>query len=221
MDSGQAYLILNLKPNATHDEIKQAYRKLALESHPDRNDSEQDGIKFKLITEAYNTLKINKSASKSSQKNNANPRNEQNRQSTNWSARSKGKIPEQDWSKFTQETEQADPNFWQEYVNEFWKGYESKKSKQTKDPFDFEITQDKEPKLFSSVDHSLCIGCCSCEIIAPKVFHIDKKSKMNPKSNVINQNGASSEKILDAAKTCPTKAIHVEERDSKKRLYPY
>ncbi|MFM7796026.1 MAG: DnaJ domain-containing protein [Candidatus Nitrosotenuis sp.] len=220
MDSGQAYLILNLKPNASNNEIKQAYRKLALESHPDRNDSEQDGKKFKLITEAYNTLKGNKSTTKSAQKNNTNSKNDQNTQ-TNWGARSKGKVPEQDWSKFTEETEQADPNFWQEYVNEFWKGYESKKSKQSKDPFDFEITQEKKPNLFSSVDHSLCIGCCSCEIIAPEVFHIDKKTKMNPKSNVIKQNGASSEKIMDAAKTCPTKAIYVEDVNSKKRLYPY
>ena len=121
MDSGQAYLILNLKPNASNNEIKQAYRKLALESHPDRNDSEQDGKKFKLITEAYNTLKGNKSTTKSAQKNNTNSKNDQNTQ-TNWGARSKGKVPEQDWSKFTEETEQADPNFWQEYVNEFWKG---------------------------------------------------------------------------------------------------
>jgi ferredoxin len=44
---------------------------------------------------------------------------------------------------------------------------------------------------------------------------------MNPKSNVINQSGASAEKIMDAAQTCPTKAIRVEERDTGKKLYPY
>ena len=44
---------------------------------------------------------------------------------------------------------------------------------------------------------------------------------MNPKSNVVNQNGASMEKIIDAAQTCPTKAIKVEERESGKRLFPY
>jgi ferredoxin len=44
---------------------------------------------------------------------------------------------------------------------------------------------------------------------------------MNPKSNVINPRGAKSDKIMDAAQTCPTKAIRVEERDTKRRLYPY
>jgi hypothetical protein len=38
-------------------EIKIAYRKLALRYHPDKSASKQDGEKFKLITEAYQMLK--------------------------------------------------------------------------------------------------------------------------------------------------------------------
>ncbi|MDE1829098.1 MAG: DnaJ domain-containing protein [Thaumarchaeota archaeon] len=38
-------------------EIKTAYRRLALRYHPDKNMSKQDGEKFKLITEAYRVLR--------------------------------------------------------------------------------------------------------------------------------------------------------------------
>jgi ferredoxin len=219
LDNSQAYLVLNVGSNATHNEIKQAYRKLVLESHPDRNDSEQDGKKFKLITEAYQILKKNNKTHNTNNQKKYSPKTEQEKSGTGWSSQHRDKTPEGDWSRYTKRTEYADPQFWQEFVSEFWKNYEAKKSSQTKNPYDFEIIQEKTPNVKASVDHSLCIGCCSCEIIAPQVFHINKKSKMNPKSNVINQNGANVDKIIDAAQTCPTKAIRVEE--SGKRLYPY
>jgi len=44
---------------------------------------------------------------------------------------------------------------------------------------------------------------------------------MNPKSNVIKQNAASKEKIMNAAQTCPTKAIRVEDKETNSRLYPH
>ena len=71
------------------------------------------------------------------------------------------------------------------------------------------------------VDESLCIGCCSCETIAPNVFLINKNSRMNPKSSVINQMGAGINKIMNAAETCPTKAILVENKDTQEKLYPF
>ena len=80
---------------------------------------------------------------------------------------------------------------------------------------------DQQPDLQVSVDKSLCIGCCSCEIIAPTVFEIDKHSQTNPKSKVINQKGAGVNKIMNAAETCPTKAIRVENIRTKEKLFPY
>jgi len=133
-----------------------------------------------------------------------------------------------------------DENFWRQYEKSFWEDYEVSKKKSDKRNFEnpfWDVKQknvNPEPKknhqnnqskafdhnLSVDVDESLCIGCCSCETIAPKVFAVDKLKMINPKSHVHNQYGASYEKIMDAAETCPTKAIQVGERKSGKKIFP-
>ena len=50
------YGILGVSKNATEQEIKRAYRKLARELHPDVNPSEDAQQKFSEVTTAYEVL---------------------------------------------------------------------------------------------------------------------------------------------------------------------
>ena len=50
------YDILNISQNSTKDDIKKAYKKLALQYHPDRNRDPNATETFKKISEAYQIL---------------------------------------------------------------------------------------------------------------------------------------------------------------------
>lgn len=53
---GEYFNILGLPENASKAQVKRAYRKLALEYHPDRNSSPDAHERFLQITEAYEML---------------------------------------------------------------------------------------------------------------------------------------------------------------------
>jgi ferredoxin len=67
-----------------------------------------------------------------------------------------------------------------------------------------------------SVDRTKCEGYAKCIQAAPKVFKLDAKMI----AEVIDPKGDADEKILLAAKICPTKAITVEEEGTGKKLFP-
>tara|TARA_Y100000389_G_C17463892_1_gene523896 strand:+ start:979 stop:1440 length:462 start_codon:yes stop_codon:yes gene_type:complete len=52
------YKILELEPNARKEDIKRAYKKLAMKYHPDKNQDDKESAenKFKEISEAYEIL---------------------------------------------------------------------------------------------------------------------------------------------------------------------
>ncbi|QDI89535.1 molecular chaperone DnaJ [Candidatus Nitrosopumilus sp. SW] len=219
MNTYQALKVLDIDSNSSQEEIKSAFRKKALEHHPDKNKNKNEDLEFKKITEAYEFLKKNHH-----QRNDVyhEPQPKSNFKRKPWGAPEDESIPEQDWGKYTKEFEEGDPDFWKEYEKNFWEEYNARVRPDGRNG-EYEKAKEpkKQPNLFVDVDKSLCIGCCSCEIIAPDVFEINKEKMMNPKSSVINQKGAGVNKIMDAAMTCPTKAIIVEDTDTKERMYPY
>lgn len=50
------YEVLDVPPDASQDEIKEAYRKRAFETHPDRRGDEEAHDEFVLVRAAYDTL---------------------------------------------------------------------------------------------------------------------------------------------------------------------
>lgn len=220
MDVAGAYQTLNLDQDASMDQVKVSYRRLALELHPDKNKG--DDARFKRVTEAYHIIKDQKpGAKKISGRDHGSG---QKRNGSMWGAppgpRGKGAPPEEDWSRYTKEFEE-DASFWKEYERNFWQMYNDNINADGKNG-EYEKTEEPpdQPNLDVRVDPTLCIGCCSCEIIAPEVFWINKNTKMNPKSRVHNMRGAGINKIMNAAQTCPTKAIFVDDIDSGQRLHP-
>lgn len=67
-----------------------------------------------------------------------------------------------------------------------------------------------------SVDRTKCEGYAKCIQASPKVFKLDAKMI----AEVIDAGADSDEKILLAARICPTKAITLEEEGTGKKLFP-
>ena len=210
---------------ASIKEVKSAYRKLALQFHPDKNNLDNESTKFKMIIEAYQLLRSNYKNSIGTHYSEKHDNTENKKRSNfnsryySWGARKTDRTSSEDWTRYTKYAENEYQDFWAHYERTFWEYYEKTKSHTRYETETIQI--EKDIPVTVNVDPSRCIACCSCETIAPTVFRVEKNVKVNPKSKVINEQGARSEKILDAAQTCPTKAISVLEKESCRLLYPW
>jgi len=60
---GNLFLVLGLNETCTNDEVKAAYFKLAKQWHPDVNSDPMATARFRAISDAYETLKTDRSRS--------------------------------------------------------------------------------------------------------------------------------------------------------------
>ncbi len=219
MDSDYDYYkILGILKQASYKEVKIAYRRLARKYHPDRNPDVSDDI-MKSINIAFEVLsdpdkrrqydeKIFDNVLENNGKINNRYSNDNNADRRNYQSEDERNAP----SSFNYTT----INHYANYYSTDDENFTSQKAKITT-PNTLDISEGRYQII---VEPSLCLAFGSCETLAPKVFVVEKDKPINPKAVVISETGAEFETILDAAKTCPTKAIIIIDRYSGERIYP-
>ena len=67
MNAKHANQVLMVESDATFDDVRYAYRKLALELHPDKNNKEKNGEKFNIVgSKEIDNLELAKTIAKNS-----------------------------------------------------------------------------------------------------------------------------------------------------------
>ncbi|MGN6348454.1 MAG: DnaJ domain-containing protein [Candidatus Nitrosocosmicus sp.] len=217
------YKTLDILKNANNKEIKIAYRRLARKYHPDRNSKVSDEI-MKNINIAFEVLsdpEKRKQYDETNFKKNIEDNNDY--QINKYNNKEKSYNINNNYQSMYEENN----SYSSDYANMHNYDYTSYEAvaeyKSNVNLKENETVQDLDiPKSQYEiiVEPSLCLAFGSCETLAPKVFVVEKNKRINPKAIVKSETGADFETILDAAKTCPTKAIIIIDRYSGKRIYP-
>jgi len=196
------YAILRVPQYAKYREIKAAYRRLALKYHPDRNSSPVSENSIKIINAAFEVL-----SDKDKRK------------------RYDEKLVNSFSSHATSNTAYSDldhNNSHDNYDNTYLRkgkrnGVDVKSEGGSSIRKNFGKTKGR---YHITIEPSLCMAFGSCETLAPNVFEVDKNKIFNPKATVKSETGDDFESILDAAETCPTKAIIIRDRYTGTQIYP-
>jgi curved DNA-binding protein CbpA len=191
LDSNGYYAILGVPENAKYREIRAAYRRLAREYHPDRNNSDLSQSIIRKINAAFEVLSDREKRRQYDETGLANflP-NEDEVQNTTNETNTNTKIN----------------------INDL---LNPKLQSQTTNSLDI-----PKGRFHITVEPSLCMAFGSCERLAPRVFVVEKDKLINPKATIVSETGANFNTILAAAETCPTKAIVIIDRYTGKQIYP-
>ncbi len=204
MDSSGYYAILGVSEQATYPELKRAYRRLARKYHPDRNRSSQAETMIKKINAAFEVL---------SDKDKRDEYDKGDLFKPVSNGRSHYSVDE---------GMEENHDYNQEHSNKF-NQYRPRQEHTTKAP-EIHVTASgldlPKGRFQITVEPSLCLAFGSCEILAPKVFVVEKNKRINPKARIESEIGAKFESILAAAQTCPTKAIKIVDRYTGEQIYP-
>lgn len=230
MDSNDYYKTLGVLEQASHKEIKSAFRRLARKYHPDRNSHVSDdimkniNIAFEVLSDpekrnqydksTFDNIVTNKDVTNEQyeDKNNVDNRSNNNNSSHDYQTKYKRRS-----SSYTDTSTDEYSNYYPSDDNANFKSQETETATSESTSNHLDIPKSRYQII---VEPSLCLAFGSCETLAPKVFVVEKNRRINPKAIVKSEDGADFETILDAAKTCPTKAIIIIDRYSGERIFP-
>jgi molecular chaperone DnaJ len=195
------YAILGVSQYAKYREIKAAYRRLALKYHPDRNSSPVSENSIKIINAAFEVL---------SDKDKRKQYDEKLVNSPSSHASKSAGYSDSDHNN-------THDNYDNTYLRKDRNGVDVKSEGASSISKIFVKTKGR---YHITVEPSLCMAFGSCETLAPNVFEVDKNKIFNPKATVKSETGDDFGSILDAAETCPTKAIMIKDRYTGRQIYP-
>jgi DnaJ-class molecular chaperone len=210
------YAILGVSQYAKYREIKVAYRRLALKYHPDRNSSPVSENSIKIINAAFEVLSDKDKRRQYDEKlvNSIilHRKKEETKSHTSSShASSSTAYSDSDYNN-------SHDNYDNTYLR---KGKRNGLDVKSEGESSVRKTFGKTKGRYRiSIEPSLCMAFGSCETLAPNVFEVDKNKMFNPKATVKSETGNDFESILNAAETCPTKAIILRDRYTGRQIYP-
>lgn len=210
------YAILGVSQYAKYREIKAAYRRLALKYHPDRNSSPVSENSIKIINAAFEVLSDKDKRRQYDEKlvNSIilHRKKEKTKSYTSSShASSSTAYSDSDYNN-------SHDNYDNTYLR---KGKRNGLDVNSEGESSIRKTFGKTKGRYQiSIEPSLCMAFGSCETLAPNVFEVDKNKMLNPKATVKSETGNDFESILNAAETCPTKAIILRDRYTGRQIYP-
>jgi curved DNA-binding protein CbpA len=212
------YSILGVSQHAKYREIKAAYRRLALKYHPDRNSSPFSENTIKIINAAFEVLSDRDKRRQYDEKATFNNMTRKKKNQT----QSYSSSPPHANSSDTVYSDSGDSSSDDEYQNAYVKiGNRNETDiKSEKISSITNIFGKSKGRFHIIIEPALCMAFGSCETLAPNVFEVDKDKMINPKATVKSETGDDFETILDAARTCPTKAIIIRDRYTGEQIYP-
>ena len=210
------YAILGVSQYAKYREIKAAYRRLALKYHPDRNNSPVSENSIKIINAAFEVLSDKDKRRQYDEKldNSIILHRKKEHTKSQTSSSNAGSSAAYSDSDHNNSHDNYDNTYLRKGkrngldVNSEGESSIRKKLGKTKGRYQI------------SIEPSLCMAFGSCETLAPNVFEVDKNKMLNPKATVKSETGNDFESILNAAETCPTKAIILRDRYTGRQIYP-
>lgn len=209
------YAILRVPQYAKYREIKAAYRRLALKYHPDRNSSPVSENSIKIINAAFEVLSDKDKRRQYDEKlDNSiilHRKKDIKSHSSSSHAGSSTAYSDSDYNN-------SHDNYDNTYLR---RGKRNGLDVKSEGESSIRNTFGKPKSRYHiSIEPSLCMAFGSCETLAPNVFEVDKNKMLNPKATVKSETGDDFESILDAAETCPTKAIIIRDRYTGRQIYP-